>query len=180
MAAFGRLGALSFERCAETQSTLQNSSDDGSAFRLWGDEDCSQKAPSRSLDSATTTTNVSATSDTTDWSCDIHPLHRSAHSSSKQKMDSNPVPENISSEFPSRRRQFTFMVLITLAQLVQMIPLGAGINSGLAIGEALGATALQSTWIVASYPLTQGSFVLIGKRDFSSLLTFLWIMRIDH
>lgn len=55
------------------------------------------------------------------------------------------------------------MVFITLTQLVQMIPLGAGINSSLAIGEALGATNAQSVWIVASYPLTQGAFVLIGK-----------------
>ena len=64
---------------------------------------------------------------------------------------------------PSERRQNLFMVFITLTQLVQMIPLGAGINSGLAIGEALGATQMQSVWIVASYPLTQGAFVLIGK-----------------
>lgn len=64
---------------------------------------------------------------------------------------------------PSELRQNLFMVFITLTQLVQMIPLGAGINSGLAIGKALGATNLESVWIVASYPLTQGSFVLIGK-----------------
>ena len=63
----------------------------------------------------------------------------------------------------STRRQNFFMVFITLTQLVQMIPLGAGINSSLAIGQALGATNVQSVWIVASYPLTQGSFVLIGK-----------------
>ena len=62
----------------------------------------------------------------------------------------------------STRRQNLFMVFITLTQLVQMIPLGAGINSSLAIGKALGATNVQSVWIVASYPLTQGSFVLIG------------------
>ena len=55
------------------------------------------------------------------------------------------------------------MLFITLTQLVQMIPLGAGINSSLAIGEALGATHIQSAWIAASYPLTQGSFVLIGR-----------------
>lgn len=55
------------------------------------------------------------------------------------------------------------MIFITLTQLVQMIPLGAGINSGLAIGKALGATRIESVWIVASYPLTQGAFVLIGK-----------------
>lgn len=67
---------------------------------------------------------------------------------------------------PSELRQNLFMVFITLTQLVQMIPLGAGINSGLAIGQALGATNIQSVWIVASYPLTQGSFVLIGKLSF--------------
>lgn len=55
------------------------------------------------------------------------------------------------------------MTFITLTQLVQMIPLGAGINSGLAIGEALGATRIEAVWIVASYPLTQGAFVLIGE-----------------
>ena len=65
---------------------------------------------------------------------------------------------------PSARRLNIFMIFITLTQLVQMIPLGAGINSSLAIGAALGATRTQSVWIVASYPLTQGSFVLIGKR----------------
>lgn len=64
---------------------------------------------------------------------------------------------------PSPFRQNVFMVFITLTQLVQMIPLGAGINSSLSIGEALGATRVESVWIVASYPLTQGTFVLIGK-----------------
>ena len=59
-------------------------------------------------------------------------------------------------------QETTFMVFITLTQLVQMIPLGAAINSGLAIGEALGASHIQSVWIVASYPLTQGAFVLVG------------------
>lgn len=67
---------------------------------------------------------------------------------------------------PSELRQNLFLVFITLTQLVQMIPLGAGINSGLAIGEALGAINIESVWIVASYPLTQGSFVLIGKLCF--------------
>jgi hypothetical protein len=70
-----------------------------------------------------------------------------------QDMGSNP---------PSEFRQDLFMVFITLTQLVQMIPLGAGINSSLALGAAVGATRIQSVWIVASYPLTQGSFVLIG------------------
>lgn len=49
-----------------------------------------------------------------------------------------------------------------MTQLVQMIPIGVGVNSSPVIGEALGATRLQAVWIVASYPLTQGAFVLIG------------------
>jgi hypothetical protein len=62
----------------------------------------------------------------------------------------------------TNRKQNIFMIFITLTQLVQMVPFGVGINSGLAIGEALGATRLQSVWVIASYPLTQGSVVLIG------------------
>lgn len=65
---------------------------------------------------------------------------------------------------PSESRKTLFLIFITLTQLVQSIPLGAGINSGLAIGESLGASAVASTWVVASYPLTQGSFVLVGGR----------------
>ncbi|KAK4115105.1 hypothetical protein N656DRAFT_795795 [Canariomyces notabilis] len=57
-----------------------------------------------------------------------------------------------------------FLVLFTLTQLVQSIPLGAGINSGLAIGSSLGSPPSSAAWIVASYPLTQGAFVLIGGR----------------
>ena len=64
---------------------------------------------------------------------------------------------------PSELRQNLFMIFITLTQLVQMIPLGVGINSGLAIGEMLDAPHINSVWIVASYPLTQGAFVLIGN-----------------
>ncbi|KAK6593572.1 efflux pump antibiotic resistance protein [Botrytis cinerea] len=40
-------------------------------------------------------------------------------------------------EMPSLLRQSVFMVFITLTQLVQMIPLGAGINSSFAIGASL-------------------------------------------
>jgi MFS family permease len=61
-------------------------------------------------------------------------------------------------------RETVFLVLITLTQLVQSIPLGAGINSGLAIGSSLGSPPSSAAWIVASYPLTQGAFVLIGGR----------------
>lgn len=75
----------------------------------------------------------------------------------------SPINNMLLPTIMSPQRQNLFMVFITLTQLVQMIPLGAGINSSLAIGEALGATNAQSVWIVASYPLTQGAFVLIGK-----------------
>lgn len=79
------------------------------------------------------------------------------------------VPEPaVTDVYPDRgplttTRENLFMFFITLTQLVQMIPLGAGINSGLAIGEAVGATHIQSVWITASYPLTQGAFVLVGE-----------------
>ena len=79
-----------------------------------------------------------------------------------------PCMESISEKSPappSELRQNLFMIFITLTQLVQMIPLGVGINSGLAIGEALGAPHISSVWIVASYPMTQGAFVLIGKNS---------------
>ncbi|KAL1836177.1 hypothetical protein VTJ49DRAFT_5474 [Mycothermus thermophilus] len=64
----------------------------------------------------------------------------------------------------SKRSKLPFLIFITLTQLVQTIPLGAGINSGLAIGASLGASPVASVWVVASYPLTQGTFVLIGGR----------------
>ncbi|APA07639.1 hypothetical protein sscle_03g024090 [Sclerotinia sclerotiorum 1980 UF-70] len=76
---------------------------------------------------------------------------------------------------PSALRQNIFMIFITLTQLVQMIPLGAAINSSFAIEAALGATEAQSVWIVASYPLTQGTFVLSGKMH----LTVLYFGRMD-
>lgn len=53
-----------------------------------------------------------------------------------------------------------------------MIPLGVGINSGLALGKALGASPVSSVWIVASYPLTQGAFVLIGQYSPSPVSLF--------
>jgi hypothetical protein len=62
----------------------------------------------------------------------------------------------------SQRRENLILLFITLTQLVQISPLGIGINSGLAIGESLGASRVASTWVVASFPLTQGTFVLIG------------------
>lgn len=100
-------------------------------------------------------------------SLSLHLNDHPAGEHGKQETSSTSPTDNLSLQKsntpPSERRQNLFMVFITLTQLIQMIPLGAGINSGLAIGEALGATRMQSVWIVASYPLTQGAFVLIGK-----------------
>ncbi|KAK4038322.1 aminotriazole resistance protein [Parachaetomium inaequale] len=78
--------------------------------------------------------------------------------------DSLAAHNETKSEDAGETRKTLFLVFITLTQLVQSIPLGAGINSGLAIGAALGAPPLASVWVIASYPLTQGTFVLIGGR----------------
>lgn len=83
------------------------------------------------------------------------------------KSPNNTAGYEIGGNAPNILRENLFMIAITLTQLVQMIPLGAGINSGLSIGKSLGATNVQSVWIVASYPLTQGAFVLIGKCPIS-------------
>ncbi|RAL59860.1 hypothetical protein DID88_000489 [Monilinia fructigena] len=103
-----------------------------------------------------------------------HPLPSSGNDNNKEtyttsSSNANTLLENggntpTKNKIPSQLRENIFMVFITLTQLVQMIPLGAGINSSFAIGEALGATETQSVWIVASYPLTQGTFVLVGGR----------------
>ncbi|KAH7125683.1 major facilitator superfamily [Dendryphion nanum] len=45
-----------------------------------------------------------------------------------------------------------------------MIPFGVGIAAGLPIAEKIGAGKDQASWIAASYPLTQGAFVLAGGR----------------
>ncbi|KIW15111.1 hypothetical protein PV08_07898 [Exophiala spinifera] len=51
---------------------------------------------------------------------------------------------------------------IISTQLIQMISYGAGITSALSIGKSLGASPVESAWIAAAYPLTQGTFVLLG------------------
>ncbi|KAH8797340.1 major facilitator superfamily domain-containing protein [Xylogone sp. PMI_703] len=64
----------------------------------------------------------------------------------------------------SRKRAYFFMSFIVLTQLVQMMAYGAGIVGAFTIGHAIGATEIESTWIAAAYPLTQGAFVLISGR----------------
>ena len=77
----------------------------------------------------------------------------------------SPPMERIKSyERTSQARKNILMIFVVLTQLVQMIPFGAGINSSLSIAKSLGATPIQAVWIAASYPLTQGTFVLMGGR----------------
>ncbi|KAK5727584.1 hypothetical protein LTR15_003485 [Elasticomyces elasticus] len=80
----------------------------------------------------------------------------------------------------SPARQIAVMVLMTLTQLCQMYPFGLGIGSGLSIANslrthdqhasqvippsALAEVEFGGGWIAASYPLTSGTFVLIGGR----------------
>lgn len=45
-----------------------------------------------------------------------------------------------------------------------MIPIGAGLSTSLAIADKVTGEQSEATWIAASYPMTQGAFVLIGGR----------------
>ncbi|UKZ56489.1 hypothetical protein TrVGV298_010326 [Trichoderma virens] len=47
---------------------------------------------------------------------------------------------------------------------INMIPYGAGITGGANIAEQIHTASKNTVWIIASYPLTQGTFVLIGGR----------------
>jgi MFS family permease len=90
-------------------------------------------------------------------------LGASDHGSSDDPA-SPPMEKIASYERTSQERKIILMVFLVLTQLVQMIHFGAGINSSLSIAKSLGASPIQATWIAASYPLTQGTFVLIGGR----------------
>ncbi|RFU78517.1 efflux pump antibiotic resistance [Trichoderma arundinaceum] len=63
----------------------------------------------------------------------------------------------------SSTRAIAISASIIATQLVQMIPFGAGILSSSIIASELNAPR-KASWIAASYPLTQGAFVLIGGR----------------
>ncbi|KAF2158714.1 hypothetical protein M409DRAFT_71505 [Zasmidium cellare ATCC 36951] len=72
------------------------------------------------------------------------------------------------------------MIFVNLAQLIQMYPYGSGISSAVSIATSLYYNVQTSTqiippeaeaqithdaaWIAAAYPLTQGTFVLMGGR----------------
>ncbi|KAF5011025.1 hypothetical protein FDECE_2832 [Fusarium decemcellulare] len=65
-----------------------------------------------------------------------------------------------------KSRRFFLTSLIIGSNLVQMISNMVGIGGGLELGRILGAGIgpSHSNWIAASYPLTQGTFVLVSGR----------------
>lgn len=67
---------------------------------------------------------------------------------------------------PGRFRKVLIAALIITANLVQMTSNGVGITAALVIGHQLGIDGgpAEANWIAASYPLTQGTFVLIAGR----------------
>ncbi|KAI0271711.1 major facilitator superfamily domain-containing protein [Gloeopeniophorella convolvens] len=74
------------------------------------------------------------------------------------------ILKNPHHELPQSRK-IGIMAAIVITQLVQMAPIGVGIDASGAIGATVGSSsAAESTWIAASYPLTQGSFILPGGR----------------
>lgn len=64
----------------------------------------------------------------------------------------------------SKKHAYAFITVIVLTQLVQMMDFGSGIVSASIIGDILGVTPAQAAWIASSYPLTQGSIVLVSGR----------------
>ncbi|KAG0649214.1 putative MFS-type transporter [Hyphodiscus hymeniophilus] len=75
-----------------------------------------------------------------------------------------PSVEKTPAKSLSGARAILISTLIVLTQLVQMIPLGTGIGAAVTISEDVGVDPTRGSWIAASYPLTQGAFVLIGGR----------------
>lgn len=69
-------------------------------------------------------------------------------------MSSSPVPHNTLSNI----RSYGIMSSLVLSQLVQMIPYGVGINSGITIASHFGASEFESAWIAASYPYVKHPF----------------------
>ncbi|KAI1393031.1 MFS general substrate transporter [Hypoxylon trugodes] len=82
-----------------------------------------------------------------------------------------PTPEEIQRVFDvaplnvaNKRRRITITVLIVACNLMQMICNLIGIGGGIIISQKLGVSGAHVNWIGASYPLTQGTFVLVSGR----------------
>ncbi|KAF4171054.1 hypothetical protein CNMCM8927_003790 [Aspergillus lentulus] len=74
--------------------------------------------------------------------------------------------EAVPTDVPTKRRRMTIIVFIVLSNMVQMISNMVGLAAGLEISKILGAAVGpgKANWAAASYPLTQGTFVLISGR----------------
>jgi MFS family permease len=84
-----------------------------------------------------------------------------SHSNEDTNNDPLDLEKTTTNKTITGTRANIFMLFTVLTQLVQMVAFGAGINAGPIIAPQLGSP-LSGSWIAASYPLTQGTFVLIG------------------
>ncbi|KAI2627897.1 MFS general substrate transporter [Hypomontagnella submonticulosa] len=82
-----------------------------------------------------------------------------------------PPPEGIQRIFDvaplnvtNKRRRLAITTLIVGCNLMQMICNLIGIAGGLVISQRLGVSGVHANWVGASYPLTQGTFVLVSGR----------------
>ncbi|XXH05336.1 hypothetical protein Hte_011762 [Hypoxylon texense] len=64
----------------------------------------------------------------------------------------------------NKGRRLAITTLIVACNLMQMICNLIGIAGGLEISRRLGVSGVHANWIGASYPLTQGTFVLVSGR----------------
>ncbi|KAK9452800.1 major facilitator superfamily-domain-containing protein [Dipodascopsis uninucleata] len=77
-----------------------------------------------------------------------------------------PAFEAVSPQVMSKERRLIVIVFIVTSNMVQMVSNMVGIAAGLEISSALGYAVGpgKANWIAASYPLTQGTFVLMSGR----------------
>ncbi|KAI0881358.1 MFS general substrate transporter [Annulohypoxylon maeteangense] len=82
-----------------------------------------------------------------------------------------PSPEEIQRVFDvaplnvtNKRRRLAITTLIVACNLMQMICNMMGVAGGLIVSKRLGVSGVHANWVGASYPLTQGTFVLISGR----------------
>ncbi|GAD97553.1 efflux pump antibiotic resistance protein, putative [Paecilomyces variotii No. 5] len=72
----------------------------------------------------------------------------------------------VSPTVPEKGRRLAIIILIVSSNMVQMISNMVGLAAGLEISKELGVSVGpgNANWAAASYPLTQGTFVLISGR----------------
>jgi hypothetical protein len=92
--------------------------------------------------------NMSSTSDIEQQPADVlEKVHNTPNErqSASQTATSSERPQPIpAAPAHGKTRESMFLIFNTLSQLVQMIPLGLGVNAGLAIGKSLGVSSIQS------------------------------------